>query len=88
MSMNICGVLVRARPERRAAVVRALEAMPGVEVHAATEDGRIVVTLERAGRAGVADTLSEMHNVEGVLTAALVYEHSETGNETEAEPCD
>ncbi len=86
--MNICGVLVRARPERLGEVARALEAMPGVEVHATTTDGRIVVTLERDGRAGVADALSEMHNVEGVLTAALVYEHSETGTETEAEPCD
>ncbi len=84
--MNVCGVLVRARPERGEAVARALAEMPGVEVHAATPDGRIVVTLEHESRRGVADALTAMHNVEGVLNAALVYEYGD--NETEAEPCD
>lgn len=86
--MNVCGVLVRTRPEATAGAVRALKRMAGVEVHTAAPDGRIVVTIESEDRGGVADLLAAVHDVEGVLTAALVYEHSDTGTETEAEPCD
>ena len=74
---NLCGVLVHARPRRQAEVRGVLAALPGVEVHAALEDGRLVVTVEDAGHARAADTLSRIHRVEGVLSAALVYHHCE-----------
>ncbi|MEW6690749.1 MAG: chaperone NapD, partial [Pseudomonadota bacterium] len=51
---NISGVVLRARPENVAAVRESLAALPGVEVHAASEDGRIVVTLEDAATASAA----------------------------------
>lgn len=74
--MNISGVIVHARPERTQQVRAALERLPGVEVHAVTDNGRLVVTIEEdEGTAG--RTTMELQTVEGVLSAALIYHHCE-----------
>lgn len=74
--MHVAGVLLRARPEAVAAVHGALVRMPGVEVHATTGDGRMVVTVESAGAGAAADVFSALHDVDGVVGVALVYEQS------------
>jgi len=78
--MNICGVLVQGRSAERSGIHAALSAMPGVEIHAETEAGQLVVTVEDAEHASVADTLADINNVHGVLAASLVYQYSEDDN--------
>jgi len=78
--MNICGVLVQGRPADRTRIHAALTAMPGVEVHAETEAGQLVVTVEEAEQASAANTLVDINNVQGVLAASLVYLYSEDDN--------
>lgn len=75
--MNISGVIVHARPERVADVQHSLTAMAGVEVHAATDDGRLIVTVEDDDDRVLADTVMSLHNVPGVLSAAMVYHQFE-----------
>ena len=75
--MNISGVIVHARPERVTDVEHALTAMTGVEVHAATDDGRLIVTVEDDDDRMLADTVMSLHNVPGVLSAAMVYHQFE-----------
>jgi nitrate reductase NapD len=58
-------------------VREALEQLPGVEVHAATDDGRMVVTVEDKGDKRVVETITGFHDIKGVLSASVVYEHSE-----------
>ncbi len=72
--MNISGVLVHIRPEQLAAVKSRLSDFSGVEIHAATDDGRLVVTIEN-DTGGMIDTMSALHDVEGVLSASLIYHH-------------
>lgn len=74
--MNVSGVLVLARSRRLRAVERALSALPGVEVHAATADGRLVVTVEEPDHE-VGRTILRIQELDGVLSAALVYQQSE-----------
>lgn len=76
-SIGICGVLVHARPDAVDAVGDALQALPGVEVHGANADGRIVVTVEDRGDRRVVETITAFHDIRGVLAASIVYEHSE-----------
>ena len=76
--MHIAGVLVQTHPERLPQVQTSLGDIAGLEVHAVSPDGRIVVTVEGDGRKSVADTLFSLNAMEGVLSACLVYEHSET----------
>jgi nitrate reductase NapD len=73
--VNLSGILVHAHPERREAVKGRLLALPGVEVHADTGDGRLVVTVEEAEAARMAQTVLRIHGIEGVLSAALVYQY-------------
>jgi nitrate reductase NapD len=75
--ISICGVLVHARPAQVQEVEARLAAMPGVEIHGCTKDGRLVVTVEEVGEHSCIDTLANMHEVAGVLSASLVYQHSE-----------
>jgi len=75
--MNIAGVVVHARPGQGELVEKRLVEIPGVEVHARTEDHRMIVTVEEQGDNFVADTLVRLDRVEGVLSAAMVYQHCE-----------
>lgn len=72
--MNISGVVVRTRPERIEGVKSHLSNLPGVEIHACTEDGRMVVTIENQAAAMI-DTMNSFHDIEGVLSASLIYHH-------------
>ena len=75
--MDICGVLVRGRPADRTRIRAALISMPGVEIHAETEAGQLVVTVEDVEQVSVADTVVAINDLHGVLAASLVYEYSE-----------
>ncbi|MDH5297458.1 MAG: chaperone NapD [Desulfobulbaceae bacterium] len=75
--MDIAGVLVHARPGRAEEVEARLRLIPGVEVHAKTDDNRLVVTIEDHPDAFVSDTLMSLYQLDGVLAAAMVYQHSE-----------
>jgi nitrate reductase NapD len=81
--MNIAGLLVHAHPARRDAVRRRLAGLSGVEVHAASQDGRLIVTVEDTDDAPAADTVLALHRMEGVLSAAIVYHHFEPLSEVE-----
>ncbi len=81
--MNICGVLVHARPDNTEAVKERLVQLAGVEVHGINEDGRMVVTLEEDDEGRMADTLLGLQQLEGVISASMIYHHSE---EDEATP--
>lgn len=76
---NLCGVLVHARPERLSEVTDALRRLPGVEVHQSLPGGRLVVTVEDSGGASAADSLLQLHRIDGVVAAGLVYHHTDAG---------
>jgi nitrate reductase NapD len=75
--MHKVGVVVRTRPEFVHAVEQRIRAQPGAEVHAVSEDGRMVVTLEGENRRSVADMIYQLDALPGVLNAAMAYEHSD-----------
>jgi nitrate reductase NapD len=77
-SVNITGIVVYAKPDRCGAVREALLAIGGVEVHAISPEGRMVVTVERANDGAATDALDAIARTEGVLSTALVYHHDET----------
>ena len=77
-NIHIAGVLVQTRPEHIPQVRTRLGEVNGLEVHVVSPDGRIVVTVEGDGRKSVTDTLFSLNAMQDVLSASLVYEHSET----------
>jgi nitrate reductase NapD len=83
--MNISGVVVKTFPANIDAVWQTLAKMEGVEVHAANEDGRMVVTIEKQREGDIADLLVHMQDVPGVLSASMVYHQFEDLDQQEAE---
>lgn len=75
--VHISGILVHARPGEATRVGSALAALEGVDVHAVTPEGRLVVTVELDDDARLPDTFHEIGALPGVLSAALVYSHTE-----------
>ena len=75
--MNISGVMVRAYPEKIQAVEDILTSMEGVEVHGHNEDGRMVITVEQQSANNISDTLVQIQDVPGVLSAAMIYHQFE-----------
>jgi len=81
-NVNISGVLVHARPNTLEAVKTAIHELGDIEIHAVTDEGRFVVTMEIAENCA-GDKLIALQNIQGVLSAAMVY--SETFAPTESE---
>ena len=82
--INISSVILGARPESAAEVRLALAALAGVEVHALTEDGRMIVTIESADEGATVSSFEAIRQLPGVLSAALVYHQYETDPDEEA----
>jgi len=75
--MNISGVLVKAYPKNLVTIEETLSSMSGVEVHGNNDDGRIVITVEDKSANNITDTLVQIQDVPGVLSAAMIYHQFE-----------
>ena len=52
--MNLASLVLRIQPERRVAAEAALTALPGVECHAMSDDGKLIVTVDAHGNTSAA----------------------------------
>lgn len=84
--MQISGLVVRARPQRLGKLRGRLARIPGVDIHAATRDGHLVLTLESPEAGAAADRLLQVSGVEGVLSVSLVYHYCDDRTEPADDP--
>lgn len=82
---TISSVLLRARPDQLRRVRGTLAAMPGVEVHADPEDGRLVLVVEDAPGITAVQTYDQLQRIEGVLNVSLVYQYCDESYRQEQE---
>jgi nitrate reductase NapD len=75
--MSIYSVIIHTKPENINSVSNALEKIEGVELHATSDLGKLIVTLDHPDRAYCSDILMGFHNIPGVLNSSLVYEYFE-----------
>ena len=76
--LHISSLLVHARPASLPAVRAALATLDGVEIHGASDTGKIVVTLETESSGGIVERLANIRDLAGVLSAVLVFHQIET----------
>lgn len=81
--MNISSAIVYITPSRLEEACTALAAMSGVEIHARSEEGKVVVTLEDDDTNSAADRYVALHGVPGVASVAMVYQYSDDESDTE-----
>jgi nitrate reductase NapD len=76
--VHVAGLVVHATPEAAARVAAAIGRRPGAFIHAASPEGKLVVTLEADDTDAIAAALVDFQRLPGVLAASLVYQHSES----------
>ncbi len=79
--MNISGIVVHASPDKIDMIRAMLEKIPGVEVHAASAEGKMVVTIEKSDDREATDIFEEISRIPGILSTAMVYHHFEPDTE-------
>ncbi len=82
--MNISSIIVHAKPAELSSVRGNLEQIPGVEIHAATDDGKLVVTIETETDGETAGTFDRINTMDGVMSAAMVFHQFESDPQKEA----
>lgn len=81
--MNISSVIVIPRPDTVQVVVDGLTALPGVEVAAVSPEGKIIVTIETEGDRETIQTYEVISQLDGVMSASMVYHQQESEPEVE-----
>lgn len=84
VEVNICGVLVHAKPNLIETVSNEILNLPGTEIPQTSAEGRLVVIIEDTEGHWAGDTITLISNIEGVLPASLVFHQRDTleGDET------
>lgn len=72
----IASVIAQVRPQDLDAVVATVSRQAGLEVHAQDPRGRLVVVLELANDAALAEAMKTIGAVPGVLGVNLVYHYT------------
>ncbi|KIC38543.1 nitrate reductase [Ruegeria sp. ANG-R] len=84
--MNICGCLIHVIPETSETAQAAIARVNGAEVHAAAEDGRLVVVVEDTPEKLASETIMDLHQIPGVISLSLTYHHFENPAEQTPRP--
>lgn len=83
--LHVAGIVVHALPARMAEVRRAIASIAGAEIHA-EGNGKLVVTVEATGAIDLADRVTAIGRLDGVLAAAPVYHHAESPEDMSCSP--
>jgi nitrate reductase NapD len=82
-SMNISSAIVHVVLARLEEACAALSKMPGVEIHARSPEGKVVVTIEDSDTSLASNTYVALHDIPGVMSVAMVYQYSDDESVTE-----
>jgi nitrate reductase NapD len=79
--VHISSLVVHVRPERCTAVRDEIAALEGAEVHAGTEDGKLVVVLETQSEAETIARIAAINEMQGTIAASLIYHEIDADSE-------
>lgn len=82
-AMNISSVIVIPNPSQVEAVIEQLIALPGVELAAQSDEGKLIITIESEGDRENIQMYERISVLDGVLSAAMVYHQQEDAPEEE-----
>lgn len=72
--LHITSLVVHSTPRRLQQVSQAIAGIPGARLHASTDGGKLVVTLEASTLSDMTALVTGIQHTDGVLSAALVYQ--------------
>ena len=80
--MNISSAIVIPHPDHVEAVRQRLQTIDGVELHAVSPEGKMIVSLEAAGDRETTRLYETISLLDGVMSASMVYHQQESDPET------
>lgn len=87
--MPISGIVIRPLEHASAAILEQLAVIPGVEVHGTVPDGRIVAVVEADTVQGEVDLVSQLHDIDGIVSVQMAYHNFEDlAEQQDAHPAD
>ncbi len=75
--ISVCGVLVLVHPDKREATEARMLEIPGLEIHGASEEGKLVITVQTDSYRETGDAITRLQNVKGILSISMIYQHAE-----------
>lgn len=75
--LHISSLIVHGKIAHKAQITTAINQLPGAEIHAVSEQGKFIVTLETASDSKILDCINHINRIDGVLSTVLVYHHCE-----------
>jgi len=75
--LHIAGIVVFADPQQLETITACIRTVPSATIHAASPDGKLVVTLETDSTRRTLDYMDAIRALPGVADVALVYQHAE-----------
>ncbi len=81
--IHISSLVVHARPEGMKSIETTIGGLGGAEVHGASAQGKLVVTLETASDDEMLTQIDTINRIEGVLSVALIYHQVEDPTDPE-----
>jgi nitrate reductase NapD len=85
--VNISSAIVYAKSGQNETLRQSLSQLPGVEIHAATEDGKLIVTIERDNDKTAVDTYEAIERLDSVLSVAMIFQQTESNPDQELLTC-
>jgi len=70
---HVTSLVVHAAPKAVSQVEINIRALTGADIHAVTDEGKFVVTLEGETQAAILDNVEAINALEGVLNTSLIY---------------
>lgn len=70
---HVASIIVHTQPDALSVTREWLESLPGTEIHASNDQGKLVVVLESLSAQSILDVIDQASVRRGVLNAALVY---------------
>lgn len=70
---HVSSLVVLTQPSLRHRLAEQIGALDGAEIHAVSDEGKLVVTLEGPSQRPIMDAIDAINALPGVLSAALIY---------------
>ncbi|ASJ97758.1 MULTISPECIES: chaperone NapD [Shewanella] len=74
---HVTSLVVHASPSAVTQVTADINALAGADIHAVTDEGKLVITLEGATQGAILDNVEAINALSGVLSSSLVYHQVE-----------
>ena len=85
--MNTSSAIVYSRRHPDPVLHSQLSALPGVEIHVSTDDGKMIVTIESDNDRSAVDIYEAIERLDGVLSVAMIFQQTESHPDQELSPC-